>query len=313
MQVLIADKLPQKYVESLTELGLDVLNEPKLGSEDIPQRATDADIIIVRSTKVTRKAVEAAKNLKLVIRAGAGYNNIDIESCNKKAVAVANCPGKNSIAVAELAMGLLLSLDRRIPEAVADFKKGQWNKAEYSKAEGLYGKTLVIVGVGNIGRELAKRANAFGMKVYGKDIFPVAGCGIEYFENLEEMLPKADAISIHLPLTKETEGMFDDKVFDLMKDGVLFINTSRPQVVNEDALIKAVRTKHIRAGLDVFIDEPEGKTGAVASKLETVDGIYVTHHIGASTAQAQDAVAEEAVRIIKVFKETGTVEHQVNK
>ncbi|WKZ70547.1 MAG: phosphoglycerate dehydrogenase [Melioribacteraceae bacterium] len=313
MKVLIADKLPEQYVQKLRDHDLEVIYEPKLGENDLPKAAEDVDIIVVRSTVVNAETIEKSKKLNLIIRAGAGYNNINVAAANKKGVYVANCPGKNAIAVAELAMGLIISLDRQIPDNVSDFRAGKWNKAAYSKANGLYGKTIAIVGLGNIGREVAIRAKAFGMNVYGKDISRIEGVEYKDFSEFDQVLPIADVVSLHLPLTPNTKGLFNDKMFSYMKNGAYFINTSRPGVVDEDALIKAVKEKGIRAGLDVFMDEPEQKSGEVKSNLQDVDGIYVTHHIGASTDQAQNAVAEEAIQIILDFINSGVIDHWVNR
>ena len=313
MKVLIADKLPEQYVQKLRDHNLEVTFEPKLGENDLPEAAKDTDIIVVRSTVVNAKTIESSEKLNLIIRAGAGYNNIDVAAANKKGIYVANCPGKNAIAVAELAMGLMISLDRGIPSNVMDFQNGVWNKALYSKGKGLHGRTIAIVGLGNIGREVAIRANAFGMNVYGKDISRIEGVEYKDFSEFDQILPIADVVTVHLPQTPQTKGLFNDDMFSYMKEGAYFINTSRPGVVEEDALIKAVKEKKIRAGVDVFMDEPEQKTGEVKSKLQGVDGIYVTHHIGASTEQAQNAVAEEAVKIIIDFINSGVIDHWVNR
>lgn len=313
MKVLIADKFPEKYIEELKKSNLEVIYSPKLGENDLPKAAEDADILVVRSTIVNSATLENSKKLNLVVRAGAGVNNINIPAANKKGIYVANCPGKNAVAVAELTMGLMISLDRRIPHNAADFKNGVWNKGEYSKAEGLCGKTLALIGVGNIGKEVAKRALAFGMNVYGKDISRIEGVAIKDFSEMDKILPIADVISIHLPLTNETKNLFDEKMFSYVKPGAILINTSRPQIINEEALIKAVKEKNIRVGLDVFNDEPEGKDGIVKSPLQEVDNVYVTHHIGASTEQAQNAVAEETVNIIVNFMNSGLIAHWVNK
>ena len=313
MIVLIADKFPDKYVLQLKENGLEVVYEPKLGENDLPEAAKNVDILVVRSTIVNDATIKAAQKLNLIIRAGAGVNNIDIASANNKGIYVANCPGKNSIAVAELAVGLMVALDRKIAPNVIDFRAGKWNKAEYSKADGLAGKTLAIVGYGNIGKEVAKRAQAFGMNIYVKDISRVEGYGIKDFSEFDSTLPIADIVSIHLPVTPETKGLFDDKMFSYMKDGATLINTSRAGVIDEEALIRAVKEKNLLVGLDVFADEPEGKTGEVSSKLQELDNVYVTHHIGASTNQAQNAVAEETVNIILKYIESGVIAHWVNK
>lgn len=313
MKVLIADKFPEKYVQQIKDLGLEVIYSPQLGEKDLPQAASEVDMIVVRSTVVNEETIKNAKNLNLIIRAGAGVNNINIKAANQKGVYVANCPGKNAIAVAELAMGLILSLDRRIPDNVIDFKNGVWNKGEYSKAEGLYGKNLGIIGVGNIGKEVAKRALAFGMNVYGKDISRIEGVMIKDFSEMDQILPMCDVVSIHLPSTPETKKLFNKEMFGYMKPGALLINTSRADVIDEEAMVEAIKEKKIRVALDVFKGEPEQKGGSVESHLRDIPGVYVTHHIGASTEQAQNAVAEETVKIIKDYMHSGVIAHWVNR
>lgn len=313
MKVLIADKFPDKYIDELKSHDLEVVYEPKLSEDDLADKAKDIDILVVRSTIVNEKAIENSKSLNLIIRAGAGVNNINISAANKKGIYVANCPGKNAIAVAELAIGLMIALDRKIPDNVSDFKNGKWNKAAYSKGKGLFGKTMAIVGVGNIGKAVAERALAFGMNVYGKDISRIEGVAIKDFSEMDQILPIADVVTVHLPSTPQTKHLFDDKMFGYMKDGAYFINTSRPSIVDEEALLRAMDEKNIMAGLDVFDDEPEGKSGDVKSKLQNHKNAYVTHHIGASTEQAQNAVAEETVRIIIDFINSGLIAHWVNR
>ncbi len=313
MKVLIADKFPEKYIEDLKSLGLEVIYNPKLGENDLPEAAKEVDILVVRSTVVNEKTIYESKNLSLIVRAGAGVNNIAIAAANRKGIYVSNCPGKNAIAVAELTIGLMIALDRWIPDNVIDFRNGIWNKEKYSKAQGLYGRTLGIIGVGNIGKEVAKRALALGMNVYGKDISRIEGVAIKDFSEMDQLLPMCDVVTVHLPLTDQTRNLFDQKMFSYMKDGALFINTSRAEIVDEDALLWAVENKKIRAALDVFKDEPEAKSGTVSSKLQSNPNIYVTHHIGASTEQAQNAVAEETVRIIKDYLTSGVIAHWVNR
>ena len=158
----------------------------------------------------------------------------------------------NSIAVAELAIGLMISLDRRIPDNVIDFRNGKWNKGEYSKAEGLMGKTLGIIGVGNIGKEVAKRAIAFGMNVYGKDISRIEGVMIKDFSEMNQLLPLCDIITIHLPATSQTKGLFNKEMFSYMKPNAMLINTARADIIDQDAMIEAIKTKNIRVALDVI-------------------------------------------------------------
>lgn len=313
VKVLIADKFPEEYVQQLKDSDLEVIYSPKLGENDLPEAAKDVDILIVRSTIVNADTIIKSTHLNLIIRAGAGVNNINIAAANQKGIYVANCPGMNSIAVAELAMGLIISLDRRIPDNVADFRSGKWNKGEYSKAEGLFGKNLALVGFGNIGREVAKRAVAFGMNVYAKDITRIEGEMVKDFSEMDQVLPICDIISIHLPSTPQTKGLFNKQMFSYLKPGALLINTSRPDIIDEDALLEAIKEKNIRVAVDVFKGEPEGKTGEVISKLQSSSNVYVTHHIGASTEQAQIAVAAETVRIIKSYLHSGVIAHWVNK
>jgi len=312
-KILIADKFPDKYLDELKNLDVEVENSPKLGEKDLETAAKDATILVVRSTVVNKTTINNASNLKIIIRAGAGVNNIAIPAASAKGVAVANCPGKNSVAVAELAIGLMVSLDRRLPDNVSEFRNGKWNKAEYSKAEGLKGKTLGVVGVGNIGGEVAKRAAAFDMKVYGYDIVRLDDVQLEYLDTIEELLPKCDVISIHLPANDKTKGIINKDLFGLMKQNAFLINTSRHAVIDEAALIDAIKEKNLRVALDVFKDEPEGKTGDVSSSFTSNPNVYVTHHIGASTTQAQNAVAEETINIIKHFVDGGVVDNCVNK
>ncbi len=313
LKVLVADKFPDKYIQQMKDLDLEVIYNPKLGEKDLPEAGLEVDIIVVRSTVVNEETINKGKKLNLIIRAGSGVNNINIAAANKKGIYVTNCPGMNAVAVAELAVGLMIALDRFIPDNVFDFNKGVWNKDKYSKGKGLKGKTLGLIGVGNIGKEVAKRALAFEMNVYGKDISRIEGVQIKDFSEMDQLLPLCDVVSIHLPATPQTKGLFNKQMFSYMKDGAYLINTSRQDVINEDDLLEAVKEKNIRYACDVFKGEPEGKAGEVSSKLMNNPNIYVTHHIGASTEQAQDAVAEETLNIIKKFVHSGVIDHWVNR
>lgn len=313
IKVLIADKFPDKYINELNSLDLEVLYQPKFGEKDLPEAVKDVDILVVRSTIVNEETINNSKKLNLIIRAGSGVNNINIAAANKRGVYVANCPGMNAVAVAELALGLMISLDRFIPDNVSDFNNGVWNKDKYSKGKGLKGKTLGLIGVGNIGKEVAKRALSFEMNVYGKDITRIEGVQIKDFSEMDKLLPLCDVVSIHLPATPQTKGLFNKQMFSYMKDGAYLINTSRQDIIVEDDLLEAIKEKNIRYACDVFKGEPEGKSGEVSSKLQNNPNIYVTHHIGASTQQAQDAVAEETIKIIKHFVHSGVIEHWVNR
>ena len=293
--------------------------EPSLDGERLGDRLeeTGAEVLVVRSTKVTAAQMDRGRALSVVIRAGAGVNTIDLSAASARAITVSNCPGKNAIAVAELTWGLVLALDRRIPEQVADLRAGTWNKAEYGKARGLAGRTLGIAGLGAIGREVASRARAFGMRVVAwspsltnekAEALSVLKVG-----TLPELARESDVVSVHLALTKETRNLFAAPFFDAMKPGAFFVNTSRGELVHAASLKVAIEEKGVRAGLDVFEKEPSGGTGAFEDVLGRHPAVVGTHHVGASTEQAQNAIAAEVVRIVATYRATGDVPNAVNR
>lgn len=317
--VLVADKFEKVGVDGLADLGCRVVLRPELTTADLPAaiREADAKILVVRSTKVDATALGSGGSLSLVIRAGAGIDTIDVPAASRLGVFVSNCPGKNSIAVAELVMGLLLSADRRIPDQVADLRAGAWKKGEYQKARGLHGRILGIVGLGQIGLEVASRARAFGMTIVAWSrqltVEDAARQGIGYCQAPIEVARLADAVTINVAATAETRHLVNAEFLAAMKPGAYLLNTSRGTVVDEAALERAVREKGIRAGLDVFDPEPAGAAGTIANPLLQAPGVYGTHHVGASTEQAQVAIAHEVVRICKAYIETGAVPNCVNR
>jgi D-3-phosphoglycerate dehydrogenase len=317
MKVLIADKFESSGREGLSRLGLEVLFEPELSGPSLAQRLaeTEATVLVVRSTMVDRAAIEASK-LGLIIRAGAGVNTIDVPAASEQGILVTNCPGKNSQAVAELAWGLIIAADRRIADNVSDLRNGIWNKKEYSQSRGLYGRTLGLIGTGKIAQEMITRARAFGMNVvaFGRWLTPdlAAGLQIGRASNATEVAMMSDVISVHVALTPETKGMLDSRFFDAMRPNSIFINTSRAEVVVQEALLEAMTTKNIRAGLDVFEGEPEVAVGSYHGPLQTHPNVYATHHIGASTDQAQEAIAQEVVTIVREYRNKGQVPNVVN-
>jgi D-3-phosphoglycerate dehydrogenase len=317
MHVLIADEFEASGRGKLVELGCEIAFKPALRDETLVEEiaAWRPDVLVVRSTKVNEAALNAGA-LKLVVRAGAGYNTIDVAAASRRGIYVSNCPGKNSVAVAELAFGLLLALDRRIADNVAALRQGRWNKKEFSKARGVYGRTLGLIGLGRIGREMIPRAHAFGMRVVGwsRSLTPEAAqqLGIGYCASVLDVARASDIVSVHVALTPDTRGLLGAPFFEAMQPGAFFINTSRAEVVDEQALGRAVCDKQIRAGLDVFAQEPAVGTGDFAGEIAKLERVYGTHHIGASTEQAQEAIAAETVRIIQTFKESGHVPNVVN-
>lgn len=318
MRVLVADKFEETGLGGLRALGCEVYYEPGLEGEALGWRLRDtgAEVLVVRSTRVTAAEMDQGKSLSLIVRAGAGVNTIDVAGASARAISVSNCPGKNAVAVAELAWGLILALDRRIPDQTADLRAGLWNKAEYGKARGLAGRTLGIAGFGSIGREVAARGLAFGMRVIAWSpsltAEQAAREGVERVATLAELAVGSDVVSVHLALTKETRGLLGGAFFDAMRPGALFVNTSRGETVNAAALKAAISTKGVRAGLDVFETEPSGGTGAFEDEVGRLPGVVGTHHVGASTEQAQNAIAGEVVRIVAAFKSSGEVPNAVN-
>lgn len=316
MRVLIADKFPEDKQGKLKQLGFDVSYKPEVTAEELPGIIGQAQVLIVRSKKVTEAAIRAAQSLQLIVRAGAGTNTIDCKAASAHGIAVANCPGKNAIAVAELTLGLVIALDRRIPDNVNDVRRGVWNKALYGKAQGLYGRTLGVLGAGRIGREVLLRAQAFGMRTLAYDIVLTdelaAELGVKRCGSIDELLEKSDVVCVHLPMTAETKHCISTAQLARMRKGALLVNASRGGIVDDAALAKAVGEGQIRAACDVYEDEPAGSKGEIKGPWASLEGFYGTHHIGASTAQAEGAVADETVAILQGYKATGEVRHCVN-
>jgi D-3-phosphoglycerate dehydrogenase len=317
MLILIADKFEQSGRDGLQAIGCEISFQPDLKDDALVQAITEhkPDVLVVRGTRVTEPML-AAGPLKLIVRAGAGYNTIDVAAASRRGIYVSNCPGKNSIAVAELAFALILALDRRIADSVIALRAGQWNKKEFSKARGLFGHTLGLVGLGKIGQEMIPRAKAFGMPVvaWSRSLTneKAAELGVERMEALLDVARTADIVSVHVALKPDTRMLIGADFFEAMRAGAYFINTSRGEVVDQAALVEAIRSKGLRAGLDVFAIEPASAVAEFTDPIANEASVYGTHHIGASTDQAQEAIAAETVRIIQSFKETGQVPNVVN-
>jgi D-3-phosphoglycerate dehydrogenase len=316
MRILVADEFPKVHLESLRGLGLTVDFRPGLKGDALAEAAKDVSILVVRGTEVPAKVFEVARGLSLVVRAGAGVNTIDVKAASAHGVFVANCPGQNAIAVAELTFGLMLAADRRIPDNVAALRQGVWNKKRFSQARGLYGRTLGLVGLGAIGAAVAERALSFGMRVVGYSRSFTAerakALGIERAESLLALARQSDVLSVHVPASGETKGMVSRQVLAALPEGAIFINTSRADVVDSDALLEEARRGRLFVATDVFPDEPKGGEATFQSELGKQPQVYGTHHIGASTEQAQDAIARETVRLVDRFLNEGVVPNCVN-
>jgi D-3-phosphoglycerate dehydrogenase len=320
MRLLIADKLHSRAIEELRTLPVDVIYEPELTKESLQRRLPGVGILVVRSTEVTAAALDSAKQLNLIVRAGAAYDTIDVRAASKRGVYVANCPGKNASAVAELVFTLMLSLDRRVPDAVASLRAGRWERQEYSKAEGLYGKTLGVAGLGHIGREVANRARTFGLNVvgWGRSLTQgrAAELGIAHATSIEELAGRCQILTLHLALNDRTRQVVSARVLSLLPDRAIVINTARADLVDHAALFDVVERRGLRAGLDVYPDEPRGtRTFLAPDMLRSYPSgglVYGTPHIAAATDQAQLSIATEAVRVIRSFLLERTVPNVVN-
>jgi D-3-phosphoglycerate dehydrogenase len=316
-RVLIADKLHKAALDGLAELpGVEIANRPELTADSLPTEISGFEVLVVRSTRVTAATLAAGDTLGLVIRAGAGVNTIDVAEASRRAVYVANCPGRNAAAVAELAVGLMLALDRRIPDNVAALREGRWNKKGFSKSRGVKGRTVGIIGTGSIGREVIARLRGFDVRIlaWSRSLSAERAeeLGVEAVGDLLELARRSDIVSVHLALTADTRTLLDARFFEAMPPGAFFVNTSRAEVVDAEALRGALREGRIRAGLDVYDNEPTGGEGVFENELKTFDNLYGTHHVGASTDQAEQATGEEVVRIVEAFRSGHEIPNCVN-
>ncbi len=319
MKILMAAQVAEDYRQRLVDRGCDVIYEPTARDAALEQaiRETACAILVVRGHHVTAGMIHASPQLSLIVRVGADVDHIDLAAASQASVFVALCPGAHATAVAELALGLILALDRRIPDNVFDLRQGHWARGKYRQAQGLKGRTLGVLGVGPVGEQVVRRARAFDLKVVGWDPHltsdAAAQLGLVRVDLPEEVAVGCDILTVHLPLTPETERFVGPNIFDEMKTGSYFVNTSRPEIVDYDALADAVRYKHLRVGLDVYLNEPPDDDASFDHPLFHMDGvIYGTHHIGGFTDQARDSSAAEMVEIIREYLQTGQVKNCVN-
>ena len=316
MKIFIADTYPETHLEQFKQLGCSVTYNPTVKAADLPGVIAGHKILIVRSKQVTAEALQAGDQLALVLRAGAGVNTIDVKTASALGIFVANCPGKNSIAVAELVFALILGIDRRLPESTAALRAHQWNKKVFSKAGGIFGSTLGVIGVGSIGREVITRAHAFGLKVIGWSRSltdrQANELGITRCATVDEVFSNADIITLHTALKPETRQLVNAARIALMRPNAMLINTARGEVVDQAALAAALAAGKVRAGLDVYDPEPAESTATFDDPILDLPNFCGTHHIGASTDQAQEAIANEAFRVVEAFVKSGEALNCVN-
>lgn len=327
LRILVADKFEKSGLEGLKALGCEVVSEPDAGADGIPAAVARVkpQILVVRSTKVPAASIEKFEGVVAIFRAGAGVDNIDVKAATGRGIKVCNCPGMNAVAVAELTLGLLIACDRRIVDQTIQAREGKWNKKEFGKtglggAKGLKGSTLGVIGAGAIGRAVVKRALAFDMRVvvwsrsitkdHARDIG--AEWGGTDTPALLALAAQCDAVTVHLPLAADTKGLIGAEFISKLKPGAIVLNTSRGGVIDEVALREAIASKGLRAGLDVFSEQPSGTEGPWDSATARSNAVTATHHSGASTNQSQEAIAGEVVRMVKVYQGSGKIENAVN-
>ncbi|MGQ9618520.1 MAG: hydroxyacid dehydrogenase [Candidatus Aminicenantia bacterium] len=296
-KILVADPLNKNAMEELQGIkGFEVVVKTGMKEDELIQAIPSFEAIIVRSaTKVTKKVIDSAENLKIIVRAGIGLDNIDVKAAEEKGIKVANTPTATSISVAELTLGLMLSLARRIPYANQSMKERRWEKKTLEGTE-LYGKTLGIIGFGRIGKEVSKRAKAFGMEIIVYDVIKITDLDVKQVE-LDELLRSSDYITIHVPLTDQTRGMISKREFEKMKDGVFILNMARGGIVDEKALLEALNSGKVKgAGLDVFEKEPPEDFTLIEHP-----NVVCTPHVGAAAEEGQERAGFEVVRVLKEF------------
>ena len=318
MKVLVADRFPATHLGRLEERGHVCAYRPDTGADELAAVVGESEALVVRSTRVTERSLHAGARLVLVVRAGAGTNTIDTGAASALGISVCNVPGRNAAAVAELTLGLMIALDRRIPDNVADLRAGRWDKKRYSEARGLHGARLGLVGLGAVGMAVAERARAFGLRVAAVARRRTAeverrldALGVTFAATIEALAERSDILSFHVPATPQSKGLLGARLLGHVRRGTIILNTARGELMDEAALLAAIEEKDLRVGLDVYRGEPGGGCAEFDSALARHPNVYGTHHIGASTAQAQAAVADGVVEILEAF-EHGDVVNRVN-
>jgi D-3-phosphoglycerate dehydrogenase / 2-oxoglutarate reductase len=316
MRVLVADRLRDEALDEMRTLGVEVAYRPDLAPHELAPALRDINVLVVRGTEVTAAAMRAGTALNLIVRAGAGVQNIDVKTASERGIYVANCPGRNASAVAELTMTLIGSLDRRLPDAVTSLRAGKWEKEEYAQALGLRGRTIGIVGLGHVGRAVARIAHAYDMVVLGwsRSLHAqrAAELAIQRVNSIEELARSSDILSLHVELSDYTRGIISRRVLEALPDGAIVINTARPELMDYDALLELIPKKRLRVGLDVLPIEPPSRSAVYDHPILHRGLVYATPHIGASTDEAQTAIAAETVRILRSFIVKGEVPNVVN-
>ncbi|MBM4098692.1 MAG: hydroxyacid dehydrogenase [Planctomycetes bacterium] len=318
-KVLVCDPIAKSGLDALRGLGCLVMNDPELAEGTLARAVKDTapEVLITGTTPVTAEAIAASPRLAMIVVAGTGTEHVDVAAASRRGIFVANCPGRNATAVAELAWALILGCDRRLPEQVEALRAGHWRRRDFAQAAGLHGRTLGIVGLGQVGQEIAGIGRAFGMDViaWSRNLTEEKalehGCG--FCGSLLNLAKLSEVVSVSVGGGEDTDNLINDKFIAALKPNAILVNTSRGGVIEQAALRNAVRTRGLRVGLDVWAEEPEGHEGTFADPLVHEAGVIGTHHVGALTEQAQRAVADEVVRVVRAWTERGHVPNCVNR
>jgi D-3-phosphoglycerate dehydrogenase len=312
-RVLVSDKLPAAGLDLMRQAGLEIDDRQKLKGVELQEALRQADGVIVRSdTRITATELENPGRLRVIVRAGVGVDNIDVAAATRRGIVVMNTPGGNTVSTAEHTITLLMALARHAPAADASLRQGKWERNKFVGTQ-LAGRTLGVIGLGRIGREVARRAAGLDMKIIGFDPFlataGAAQLGLETVSNLDQLLPRVDFLTVHTPLTEETRDLIDVRRLALLPKGARVINCARGGIINEAALVEALRSGHLAgAALDVFVEEPL----PVNHPLLQLPNVVVTPHLGASTLEAQLSVATEAAQLIVDYLVRGVIGFAVN-
>ena len=316
VKILIADSLSDEVVKTLQGDGNFVHIDPSITDKSLPDEIKDYEVLVVRSTKVTCQTINNAKNLSLIVRAGAGVNTIDIKAASDKGIYVTNTPGCNADAVAELTIGQIIACDRQIVSNSINLRSGKWTKKKFLNSQGLRGRTLGLLGAGNVAQRVIKIAHAIGMNIivwsYFFDDNDAKRLGVTRVLDKMDVARDADVVSIHIPYMKETHHLISKEFFDAMKPGAILVNTARGEIVDTQALTNAIKEKGIRAGVDVYENEPStGMADFDQSEFAKLLSSS-TCHIGGSTEQASELIALETVKVIQTYIKTGEPLNCVN-
>jgi D-3-phosphoglycerate dehydrogenase len=316
MRVLVAGRLPKANLDEIQSLGVELIYQPSLTPAELPAALEQINVLVVRGLRVDETAIAAGDALNLIIRAGSGTGQIDVAAASARGIYVANTPGKNASAVAELTMTLIGCLDRRIVDASSRLRAGAWEKEDFAQASGLRGRKLGIAGFGHVGRYVAGLAKAYGMTVtaWSRTLTPAKATenGILHAPTLLALAQQSDVLTVHVDATERTRNLIDRRVLEALPVGAIFVNTAGASLVDYDTLLEVAEARKLRVGLDVLPDEPATRHASYTHPILLSSQVCATPHIGASTDEAQTAIANETALILRSFLTKGEVPNVVN-